>query len=245
MEARMSKIDGSEFFSEEVNSAINNASVEETNGNKALEVPGIFRMKVVSKKWEYEGKTQEFPRLEKSENKGSLMCKFILETVEDVTDKEGKVVVPAGSYTYENITLAPAPGAGLKKVQNTMKMLKPRLGALVGKEHVVDFKFDFDWVKEYLTADFKKTKDGNYTVSRDHKMVNEVMCKYVVGVYQNKPTLNLKSIKTATDEDESVVTGASIAASAEFVDEAQSDLDAIDALASGETPEGVPEVSVF
>ncbi len=224
---------GNEFFDDNVNNAMNDASSEDTNGGFKIERPGIYRMAVVSKKFAKDDKEFSFPMLKKSANKGSLLCDFMLEVVDGVDDVE------AGAYTYSNITLAPAPGATAKKVKDTMKMLKPRLGALVGKEHVENFRFDLAWVKEYLTADFEKDGD-DFVVVRDHKMKNEVMVTMVPDIYNNKPTLNITSIKIAVEGDESKVTGPSINGdnAGGFADSAEDDYNAINNLSNPPTGDG-------
>jgi len=240
----MSEEFGDEYFNDSVDGALKDASDVESNGADQLDFAGNYLMRVVTKKFTTkEDKTYAFPRLEKSEQKKSLQCKLILEVVDGTVDKDGKPVVEAGAYVYENLTLSPAPGASKEKVVNTMKMLKPRLAALVGKENIPE-KYTMDWVKEWLLADFEE--DGNdFKVTRNHKMDNLVMCQFKVGVYNNKPTLNLKSMKRADTDAKSETTGESISAKATFEDSSTGDENAINALASGEAPDGAADIEVF
>ena len=215
-----------EFFDSNVAEAFEAASAEGFSGGKKIDRPGNYRMKAVSKKFKTkDGDVLEFPYLEKSEKKKSLMLNLLLETVEDVED------IPTGSYVYYGLTLSPAKGASAKKVKDTMNFLKPRLSALIGKDKLSSLTFE--WVKENLLAEFVK-KDDDWVVKRDHAMQNEVMVKLVPDVYNNKPVLNVSSIAEATSEDSSVISGPSINTSATGLqDEAESDLAAIDALADG------------
>ena len=232
----------SSYFDDELDGVMSSASTEATNGGKKIEYPGNYLMKVVSKKYTAkDGTVYEFPNIKES-GKGSLMLNFILEAKENVgKNEDGTYKVPAGSYQYGMLVIAPNPKSDLEKKQNTMKFLKPRLSALLGKDKMKEFKYDKKWVKENLLSEFKVEGDG-FELVRDHNMTQDVMVEFVGDIYQGKPKLSINKISSAKDGDKSTVEGPSINDSG--IDE---DYESIEKLAteSGEKSSGDQPFDVF
>jgi len=222
------------FFTEQVEGAMEEASIESI-GSGRLEYPGKYLMRVVARKYKKDTEVHAYPNIKITEKSKALQLNFILEVV------DGTEHVEAGTYDYGSLILAPAAGASDKKVKDTMKFLKPRLAALMGKETMESFKFNKEWVDSNLLAEFKK--DGeDYVVKRNHKMTNLVMVEFETELYNNKVKLNIKDMRAAKEGDKSVTTGESISVRK---DESDNDSRVIDALAGGKVPDGIAEIDVF
>jgi len=166
-----------------------------------VKIPGIYRMRVDSKKFKNnkDGTIITTPSFFYAKDTKNFCLTVNLVVV------DGTLNVPAGSYIIQNFVLA----AG-ELVRNNPKMFesfktalnisKSRLGALIGRETVKNAPFDGAWVKEYLTSDF----DAEFNETRRHKMNNEVMVKLEPHVYNNKDTVQLSAIAIAKAGDHSI-----------------------------------------
>lgn len=157
-----------------------------------LDVSGRYLMRVDTRTY-LDKDTKEIrysPEITVSKTKGSLILTISLVVV------DGTNLVPKGSYIITTLVLMPKPGASEEKFINTMRMLKPRLVALLGTEDI-DIG-DGEWVEENLLPKFEGQK-----LLRDHKMKNLVMVNVEDDVYNDSPTLKVTSIVAAKPGDHS------------------------------------------
>lgn len=162
-----------------------------------LKVSGTFLMEVGTYAFP-DKKTKEMrtsPELKISETKGSLMLLVSLRVIDSAPG------VPKGSSILTNIVLSPAKGANKETMDNTMKLMKPRIVALTGEENI---SITSDWFDEWLLPKFEVEKNGKYKMIKDHKMKKQVMVVIEDDVYNDKPTLAVKSIIRAQPGDKSV-----------------------------------------
>jgi hypothetical protein len=166
-----------------------------------VKTPGIYRMRVDSKKFKNnkDGTVITTPNFFFAKDTKNFCLTVNLVVV------DGTLNAPSGSYIIQNFVLA----AG-EMVRNSPKMYesfqkalnisKSRLGALIGRDIVKNASFDATWVREYLSSDF----DAQFNETRHHKMNNEVMVKLEPHVYNNKDTVQLSAIAIAKAGDHSI-----------------------------------------
>jgi len=174
-------------------SAIDSASSE--GGPLPLKVSGSFLMEVGTAAFK-DKKTKTMrtsPELKVSETKGSLMLLLSLRVA------DGAPGVPKGSSILTNVVLSPAKGANKETLDNTMRLMKPRIVALTGEEKI---SITPDWIDEWLLPKFVE-EGGQYKMIKDHKMKKKVMVIVEDDVYNDKPVLSVKSIMKAKDGDKS------------------------------------------
>ena len=174
--------------------SVNKASSE--SGSLPLKVSGTFLMEVGTYAFS-DKKTKEMrtsPELKVSDTKGSLMLLISLR-VADVAPG-----VPKGSSILTNVVLSPAKGANVETLDNTMKLMKPRIIALTGSEKI---SVTAEWIDEWLLPKFVE-ENGKYKLIKDHKMKKKVMVVIEDDVYNDKPTLSVKAIIKSQPGDKSV-----------------------------------------
>lgn len=186
------------FYDEQTDEqkASQQAATDEAASEKSqnLKVSGTYRMVANTFTYEKDNKRVIFPRLEVSDKKKVLMLVVSLEVV------DGTPEAPKGSSTLTNIVLSPAKGAGIKKIQSTVSMMKPKIVALTGESKI---QLSKEWVAEFLTVQYDIDDAGKATLVKDHKMKQEVMVELEDDEYKNKPTLNVVSIRKALPGEKS------------------------------------------
>ena len=194
------------FSQEEIARVMNDEAQKEMQRAKAREnagaikVPGVYRCRVDSKKFKNKQGdmiiTPNFFYAKDTEN----FCLSVNLTVVD-----GTANTPVGSYTIQNFVIAAGKPTrsnpqSMERFGTALNISKQRLGTLVGKEIIKNSKFDAPWLIEYLTSEF----DIDNKVTRQHKMVNEVMVKLERAAYNNKEVLQLSAMAVAKPNDYSI-----------------------------------------
>ena len=174
--------------------AVNKASSE--GGSIPLKVSGTYLMEVGTYAFpdKETKKMRTSPELKVSEKKGSLMLVISLRVADEVPG------VPKGASILTNIVLSPATGANQETLDNTMRLMKPRIAALTGQKSI---SVTSEWIEEWLIPKFEE-KDGSYTMVKDHKMKEKVMVVVEDDIYNDKPVLSVKQIMKAQPGDKSV-----------------------------------------
>jgi len=143
---------------------------------------------------------------------------------------DGTPRVAKGDYLTVNIPVLPNPRASQEDVSKMFRLSKPRMCALLG---VDNFKLNTDVLTEKFTAEWDEDDKGKFTLKKDHALKGKVVCVFEDSLYQNKPTLNLVSMRRFKEGDVSI---SNIAAEqtpqqgfgssqAEATDDGQGDLD--------------------
>lgn len=184
----------SEDEQRERQASVDQASSE--SGSLPLKVSGSYLMEVATFAFtdKKSKKMRTSPELKVSETKGSLMLVLSLRVV------DGAPGVPKGSSIITNIVLSPAKGANKETLDNTMRLMKPRVAALTGQKSI---SVTSDWIEEWLLPKFED-KNGKYTMIKDHKMKEKVMVIVDDDIYLEKPVLAVKQIMKAQPGDKSV-----------------------------------------
>lgn len=176
----------------------------DVESGKMIEIAGGYRMRITSKCFKTKkDKVVQFPDLSISEEKKALM----LYVVGEVVDDTAAPVVNKGDYRGFNICLAPGPGSDRHKYETIMKMCKPRIAALLGRESTKDISFDQKFIGDNLVSHFKEEEDGTFTEVTKHKMNEIVFVTFEDGYYKNRAVLDFKSVYTATDKMHSYTKG--------------------------------------
>jgi hypothetical protein len=174
----------------------------DTESGQKIDVAGSFRMRVISKAFKNkDNETVMYPDLKISSQAKALMLYVVCEVVDDTAAP----IVNKGDYAGFNIVLSPAPGSSREKFDNTMRMSKPRIAALLGRDSVKGITFDKAFIGENLLTQFKEVEDGVFEEVSRHKMDQEVYVTFEEGFYNNKPSLDFKKLCVATDKMHSVV----------------------------------------
>lgn len=187
----------SEFFGDQVEQSYGGAS--DDLQAQPVKFPGKYRCKSVTKVFRMNGKdgvpgeVVVYPKVYKTD-KGNLSLVASLEVL------DGTPQVPKGSYITARIILVPKPGTEQKKVDNTIRFTKPKLVAMTGQR---GFIFNYEWMMENLTIDFKE-ENGKFVITREHKMNGEVMVGAELGEYNGKAVINCGNIEPAGPADKSV-----------------------------------------
>jgi len=183
-----------------VDAAVNNASDVEQDGFKAVEVPGRYVMEVQtfcakSKS----GDVMSSPKFKVTEKSAAIVSISLR-----VANSCGTALVPEGSTVWTNLVLYPTKekAATPDGLEQTLKMLKPRLVALLGHNDI--HMTDMPWVESNMIAEFAENADGTYTVSRDHKMKCKVYVTIESEYRNNKLSMNVKSLSALKAGDVSV-----------------------------------------
>jgi hypothetical protein len=187
-----------EFFGDQLTNAYGNTS--DDLQSQAVKYPGKYRCRSVTRIFRM-GKARDgtpgelvvYPKVSKTD-KGNLQLSVSLEVL------DGTPQVPKGSYITAFIILVPKPGTEQSKFNNIIKFTKPKLVAMTGQR---GFVFNHQWMMDNLTVDFTE-KDGQFIVTREHKMHNDVMVGAELGEYQNKPVIRAGNIEPAGPNDKSV-----------------------------------------
>jgi hypothetical protein len=195
----LEKKDLGAFLNEETSKDMRETKVN--TRNEQVKVPGKFRMRVDSKKFKNkDGDIIVTPNLRVKEDNKNLCLDINLYVV------DGTPNVPAGSFVYKTLVVAPSEetrkGAGYEKFKTALSITKQTLSALIGKEEIDKASFDSDWYISNVTSDF----DEKLNETRHHKMTKDVMVTVESGYYNNKPSINVVSIYPAKDGDASVET---------------------------------------
>ena len=114
---------------------------------------------------------------------------------------DGAPGAPKGSSILTNIVLSPIKGADKKTLENTIRLMKPRIVALTGEENI---SITPEWIDEWLVPEFAKKPEGGYELVKDHKMKKQVMVIIEDDLYENKAVLKVKSIMKAQPGDKSI-----------------------------------------
>lgn len=134
------------------------------------------------------------PTLRVSERKKSLMLVISLK----VADSTPPVL--KGSSIMTNIVISPAAGANQETIDNTMRLMKPRLSALLGHDNI---SITPEWIDQNLIPEFKE-ENNQFVLVRDHKLKQKVMVTVEDDVYENKPVLKVAQIVPAQPGDKSM-----------------------------------------
>ena len=188
----------SDFFNEEAGKDLTEAKAR----IKAvkLNTPGIYRMKVDSKKFIIKDSGKEIitPSLFLSDGMDNLVLSITLLVI------DGTANVHTGSWFIQNIMLAASEKTrkdqkAYDNFKTALNISKQRLISLIGK-NIENIKFDKQWVVENLLSEFNE----NDVEIRRHKMNNEVMCKFERTFYNDKPSLKFISMYEAKSGESSV-----------------------------------------
>lgn len=194
--------------------SVNSAS-SESQQRINLSVSGRYLMEVPTFAWRDKQTRQMMTSPSfKMSSKKSLMLVVSLRVV------DGTPQVPKGASIMTNIILCPAAGASQETIDNTMRMMKPRLSALLGHDNI---SITSKWFEENLVPVYED--DGeNFKLVRDHQMKKKVMVVVEDDVYENRPVLKVTSIAPAQEGDKSVSNQAADQSQSGFAsDEASSD----------------------
>jgi len=169
----------------------------ESDQRTALKTSGTYLMEVATFAFKDQktGEMRTSPEVYISELKKSLILSLNLRVV------DGTPKAPKGASIFERITLSPAKGADIKKIQNTMRMLKPRIVALTGESKI---QITTEWIEDHLMAKFEETPEGEFKLIKDHKMKNKVMVTFEDDEYMGEPKLKMISIRKAEEGDKSI-----------------------------------------
>ena len=188
----------SDFFNEEAGKDLTEAKAR----IKAvkLNTPGIYRMKVDSKKFIIKDSGKEIitPSLFLSDGMDNLVLSITLLVI------DGTANVHTGSWFIQNIMLAASEKTrkdqkAYDNFKTALNISNQRLISLIGK-NIENIKFDKQWVVENLLSEFNE----NDVEIRRHKMNNEVMCKFERTFYNDKPSLKFISMYEAKPGESSV-----------------------------------------
>lgn len=180
-----------EQTSQDAQNSMDNASSHE---RLTLSVSGKYRMAVDTFGYVKDNEPKMFPCFDRSSQKGVLQLVIPLRVV------DGTPEAPKGSLMFFNINIAPAPGAKKETLQTMARMAKPKLVAMLGHDQI---KMDAGWLVANLTPAFDRNGD-EMTMSRDHKLKQEVMVTVEDDFYNNKPKLKVTTIVAASDIDCSI-----------------------------------------
>lgn len=160
-----------------------------------LALSGKYLMEVPTFAWRDKNENKcTSPGLRVSERKKSLMLVISLKVA------DGVEYAPKGASTMTNIVISPAAGANQETIDNTMRLMKPRLAALLGHDNI---SITPEWIEQNLIPEFKE-ENNQFVLVRDHKLKQKVMVTVEDDVYENKPTLKVVQIVPAQPGDKSM-----------------------------------------
>lgn len=192
------KVDLSSYQNNEaVANEFDKASSEDQVQNKMVSVSGTYVMQVSTFCFRNKKKNGELiisPTLATS-SKGGINLVASLEVV------DGTAQVAKGDYLTVNIPVWPSPKAGQDDVAKMFRLSKPRMCALLG---VDSFKIDLDSLVDKFTTEWDEDDKGRFVLKKDHALKGKVVCVFEDDVYNNRPTLNLVSMRRFKEGDKSI-----------------------------------------
>lgn len=158
------------FFSEmskENQDRVQNSINRTQGGARKVVLPGKYVMEVSAFAWKDKksGEIKKVPDFNITRRK-ALQLKIVLAVAD-----EGTEAVPKGSSLFHNINISPAQDSDDSKIDTIMRFTKPILMALTGSKNI---SFTQEWLHEFCTADFEEDENGNFKITRDHKMKGKV-----------------------------------------------------------------------
>lgn len=174
--------------------AVSNADTIDSGQSKPLEVTGRFRMEVSTFAWKKDGETKTSPDVFITSKKKALMMNLNLRVADSVA-------VPKGSSIFTGIVLVPGEGSDQEKLNNTARMMKPKVVALTGTE---DIDMSAEWIEEWLLAKFEELPGDKFKIVKDHKMKQHVMVTVDEEEYEGDIRLAVQNIEVAKEGEESV-----------------------------------------
>lgn len=129
-----------------------------------------------------------------AKSKGAAVLAINLRVV------DGTSLTPQGSGIFTNIPLLQPTTVDKKKQEDTIKLSKPRLIALLGHDNLE--LTNFKWIEENLIPSF--SEDEKHEMLHDHKMKQKVLVVVEPDFYKEKLKLKVTSIVPAKETDKSV-----------------------------------------
>lgn len=194
------KVDLSGFQQNDaVSEAFDKTSGEDHGQNRLISVSGTYVMEVATFCFRNKKKNNDLvisPTLAPS-SKGGINLVASLK----VSEGFGTNQVAPGDYITVNIPVWPNPKASKEDVENMFRLAKPRLCALLGVEN---FKLDLNSLPEKFSTEWKEEEDGKFTMTKGHAMKSRVVCVFDDTLYNNRPSLQLVSMRKFKDGDKSI-----------------------------------------
>ena len=147
----------------------------------------------------------------RNKKKGNLIISPTLSTsksgginlVASLVVVDGTPQVEAGDYMTVNIPVWPNPKATKDAVAKMFGLSKPRMCALLGVE---TFKINLESLVEKFSTEWDEV-DDKFVLTKDHALKGKVVCVFEDAEYNNRPTLNMASMRRFKEGDVSVSNG--------------------------------------